>query len=48
MTSTGFDKKIRVNFIERLRAEVKFNSIEELSDQINKDIDLAREIFKKK
>ncbi len=40
-----YDKRIRVNFIERLRAEIKFSSIDDLIEQINKDIGLARKIF---
>jgi riboflavin kinase/FMN adenylyltransferase len=42
-----YDEHIKVNFIERLRDEIKFDSIEKLSEQINKDIDNARELFKK-
>ena len=33
-----YGEKIRVNFVSRLRDEVKFNSVEELSEQIKKDI----------
>jgi riboflavin kinase / FMN adenylyltransferase len=40
-----YDTVIRVNFIQRLRAEKKFSGIEELSDQINQDILQAREIL---
>ncbi|MCP3924127.1 MAG: bifunctional riboflavin kinase/FAD synthetase [Desulfobacterales bacterium] len=40
-----YNKRIRVNFIERLRAEIKFSSIDDLIEQINKDIGLARKIF---
>ncbi len=40
-----YGKEIRVNFIERLRDEIRFNSIEELSAQIQKDIQHAREIL---
>ena len=45
-----FDKniyggKIRVNFIRRIRDELKFSNISELSDQINKDVIAAREIL---
>jgi riboflavin kinase/FMN adenylyltransferase len=38
-------KTIRVNFIERLRYERTFESLEELSDQIAKDIRQARQLF---
>lgn len=37
--------KIRVNFIKRLRDEIKFSSISELSEQIKKDIKKARTIL---
>jgi riboflavin kinase/FMN adenylyltransferase len=39
------DLKIRVNFIKRLRDEIKFSSISELSKQIKKDIKKARTIL---
>jgi riboflavin kinase/FMN adenylyltransferase len=39
-------KTIRVNFLERLRDERPFASIEELSEQIGKDVLRARELFK--
>lgn len=37
-----YGKQIRVNFIHRIRAEQKFDSIEELTAQINKDVQDAR------
>ena len=40
-----YGQKIRVNFIKRLRDEKKFLNISELSDQINKDINKARNIL---
>ena len=40
-----YDKTIRVNFIRRLRDEIKFDSIQSLSDQIRKDILQARDIL---
>lgn len=43
-----YDRKIRVNFIERLRDEVKFDSIEALSDQIRADITSARQLLNQK
>jgi riboflavin kinase/FMN adenylyltransferase len=41
-----YDRKIKVNFLQRIRDEIKFNSIEELAAQIHKDIDTARELFR--
>ncbi|MBW2117023.1 MAG: bifunctional riboflavin kinase/FAD synthetase [Deltaproteobacteria bacterium] len=38
---------IRVNFIERLRDEKTFTSIEDLSEQIGKDVLRARKLFNK-
>ncbi|MEJ2040868.1 MAG: bifunctional riboflavin kinase/FAD synthetase [Desulfosarcinaceae bacterium] len=40
-----YDHPIRVNFIQRLRAEKKFDSIQALSDQIHKDIEQAQVIL---
>jgi riboflavin kinase/FMN adenylyltransferase len=40
-----YGKKIKVNFIQRLRDEKKFNNIEELSQQIQRDAEAAREIL---
>jgi riboflavin kinase/FMN adenylyltransferase len=40
-----YGETIRVNFIRRLRAEVKFNSLDALSAQIEKDIARARDIL---
>lgn len=40
-----YDTAIRVNFIERLRDEIKFDGIEALAKQIRKDIDHARRIL---
>jgi riboflavin kinase/FMN adenylyltransferase len=40
-----YGRKIRVNFIQRIRDEKKFSNISELSDQIKKDIVKAREIL---
>ncbi|MBT8338604.1 MAG: riboflavin biosynthesis protein RibF, partial [Desulfatitalea sp.] len=36
---------IRVNFIERLRDEIKFDGIEALAAQIHKDVALARQVL---
>jgi riboflavin kinase / FMN adenylyltransferase len=40
-----YDRKIRVNFIQRIRDEKKFTNISKLSDQIKKDIVKARNIL---
>jgi len=40
-----YGRSIRVNFIERLRDEQKFAGIAELSEQIEKDVQAAREIL---
>jgi riboflavin kinase/FMN adenylyltransferase len=40
-----YDRKIRVDFIQRIRDEKKFSSISELSEQIKKDIVKARKIL---
>jgi riboflavin kinase/FMN adenylyltransferase len=42
-----YDKKIRVNFIKRIRDEIKFSNIAALIDQIKLDIAAAREILSK-
>ncbi|OQW97484.1 MAG: riboflavin biosynthesis protein RibF [Desulfobacteraceae bacterium A6] len=40
-----YDRNIRVNFVSRIRDELKFADINELSQQIKKDIDKARRIL---
>ncbi len=40
-----YGEKIRVNFIQRIRDEKKFAGIDELIEQIHRDIAAAREIF---
>lgn len=40
-----YGKQIRINFIGRLRDEIKFSSIEQLADQIHRDVAHAREIL---
>jgi riboflavin kinase/FMN adenylyltransferase len=40
-----YNKKIRVNFIERIRDEKKFGNISELKEQINQDIETAKRIL---
>jgi riboflavin kinase/FMN adenylyltransferase len=42
-----YGKVIQVRFIERLREEKTFSSPEELSQQIRKDVERAREVFVK-
>jgi riboflavin kinase/FMN adenylyltransferase len=42
---TIYGEKIRVNFVKRLRGEVKFSGIDALKQQIAKDIETAREIL---
>jgi riboflavin kinase/FMN adenylyltransferase len=44
-SSDIYDTRIRINIIERLRNEKKFSNIKELSSQINKDIEKAKEIL---
>jgi riboflavin kinase/FMN adenylyltransferase len=41
-----YGSRIRVNMVERLRDEIKFSNIAQLSDQIKKDIQKAKEILK--
>jgi riboflavin kinase/FMN adenylyltransferase len=40
-----YGQKIRVNFVRRIRDEMKFASIDELKRQISADIQTARQIF---
>lgn len=40
-----YGKHIRVNFVKRIRNEIKFSGIAELSEQIRKDIAYAREVL---
>ena len=40
-----YGNKIRVNFVKRIRDEIKFSGLSELSDQIRSDIDYARVIL---
>ncbi|WP_300462482.1 bifunctional riboflavin kinase/FAD synthetase [Desulfobacula sp.] len=42
-----YDTRIRVNMVKRLRDEKKFNDIHELSLQIKRDIDIAKDILEK-
>ncbi|MDD2604569.1 MAG: bifunctional riboflavin kinase/FAD synthetase [Desulfobacterales bacterium] len=40
-----YDRDIRVNFIRRIRDEIRFDRLEALSDQIRQDIQTARQIL---
>ena len=42
-----YGTNIRINFIKRIRDEIKFSNISELIEQIKLDIAVAREIFEK-
>jgi len=42
-----YGEKIRVHFVDRIRDERRFSSVEELKTQILKDIDAGREILKR-
>ncbi len=42
-----YGTRIRVNMVQRLRDEKKFNNIHELSEQIKQDIETAKDILKK-
>ena len=40
-----YDKNIRVSFVERIRGDIKFASLEELSKQIKNDAQVARKML---
>jgi riboflavin kinase/FMN adenylyltransferase len=40
-----YGRKIRVNFVQRIREETKFRSVDELAEQIKKDVEEARRIL---
>jgi riboflavin kinase/FMN adenylyltransferase len=42
-----YDTRLRINLVARLRDEKKFSSIDELSEQIKKDVEIAKEILEK-
>jgi riboflavin kinase/FMN adenylyltransferase len=42
-----YGKKIRVNFIKKIRNEMKFNTPDDLSQQIKKDLEKAKDYFSK-
>ena len=39
-----YDQEFGIEFVKRLRGEMKFDSLEQLIEQINKDVALAREL----
>jgi len=41
-----YGQTIRINFVTRIRDEIKFSGIDELSDQITKDVSFARRALK--
>ena len=41
-TGDLYDRRVRIELVERLRGEVKFASVDELVAQIRRDIDAAR------
>lgn len=43
-----YGKKIRIHFLKRIRDEIKFNTQADLSQQIKKDLELAKIYFKSK
>ena len=40
-----YGRKIRVNFVQRIRDEIKFGNVDELAEQIQKDVQEARRIL---
>jgi riboflavin kinase/FMN adenylyltransferase len=40
-----YDERVKVRFVERLRGEVRFDSVEALVDQMGRDCDQARDIL---
>ena len=41
-----YGQTIRINFVTWIRDEIKFSGIDELSDQITKDVSFARRALK--
>ncbi|MDD0854612.1 bifunctional riboflavin kinase/FAD synthetase [Halobacteriovorax sp. GB3] len=41
-----YGNEIRIEFIKKVRDEVKFNSVNDLIDQIKNDVEVARDFFK--
>jgi len=48
LSANILNQKIKVNFLSHLRDEITFASSKELSQQIDQDVDQAREFFQKK
>ena len=42
-----YGQQIRINFVRRIRDEIKFSGIEELIEQIKADVETARDILAK-
>jgi riboflavin kinase/FMN adenylyltransferase len=40
-----YTKRLRLEFVKRLRSEVAFESVEQLVEQMNKDVELTRQIL---
>jgi riboflavin kinase/FMN adenylyltransferase len=40
-----YNRELKVEFVKRIRGEMKFNSIEELKAQIGRDVELAKGRF---
>jgi riboflavin kinase/FMN adenylyltransferase len=40
-----YNEEIEITFVERLRDEQKFSSLEALTDQIKKDVEKARKVL---
>jgi riboflavin kinase/FMN adenylyltransferase len=40
-----YGQRMEIEFVERIRAEVKFNSVDDLTAQIGKDVESVREIL---
>jgi riboflavin kinase/FMN adenylyltransferase len=41
-----YDKEVSVAFYKKIRSEKRFNSIDELIEQLNKDVEVTREYFR--
>ena len=42
-----YGANIKIEFIERIRSEKKFDSVEELIENIKKDVEFAKKLFTK-
>ncbi len=43
-----YDEELKLDFVERLRDELKFDSVDVLVEQINMDVDETRNILKER